>query len=32
MLPHDIDEQTALSQLAQIPESLMRDVLLTGCR
>ena len=29
-LPHDIDEQTALSQLAQIPESLMRDVLLTG--
>lgn len=30
LLPHDMDEQTALSHLAGIPSSLMRECLLNG--
>ncbi|HZE15815.1 MAG TPA: LLM class flavin-dependent oxidoreductase, partial [Mycobacterium sp.] len=30
LLPHDMDEQTALSYVADIPSSLMREVLLNG--
>jgi phthiodiolone/phenolphthiodiolone dimycocerosates ketoreductase len=30
LLPHDMDEQTALSHVADIPSSLVREILLTG--
>ena len=30
LLPHDIDEQTALSHVADIPSSLVREFLLNG--
>ena len=30
LLPHDMDEQTALSHMADIPPSLVREILLTG--
>jgi phthiodiolone/phenolphthiodiolone dimycocerosates ketoreductase len=30
LLPHDMDEQTALSHVADVPSSLMREILLNG--
>jgi phthiodiolone/phenolphthiodiolone dimycocerosates ketoreductase len=30
LLPHDMDEQTALSHLAKVPPSLMREYVLNG--
>jgi len=30
LLPHDMDEQTALSHVADIPSSLLREILLNG--
>ena len=30
LLPHDMDEQTALSHVADIPSSLVREILLNG--